>query len=176
MKTSPSCCLLITPAPAVQARRLLKEREWDGHNDGTEVLSRARVFEGGQGTPKRAVTPEAAESTANNQFLGVWRREMGNAPAVFATAEQDPLFVNPNRRKEVINTRARSAQQVVPGKEIDRINGNAQIPVVAMGGASVSQTFEGEYSTGESRRGVFRGRVDCWGLHILEGMTHHVLL
>lgn len=160
----------------MQARRLLKEREWDGHNDGTEVLSRARVFEGGQGTPKRAVTPEAAESTANNQFLGVWRREMGNAPAVFATAEQDPLFVNPNRRKEVINTRARSAQQVVPGKEIDRINGNAQIPVVAMGGASVSQTFEGEYSTGESRRGVFRGRVDCWGLHILEGMTHHVLL
>lgn len=128
----------------MQARRLLKERKWDGHNDGTEVLSRARVYGGGAGTPKRAVTPEAAESTANNRFLGIWRREMGSAPAVFATAEQDPLFVNPDRRKEVINTRARSAQQVSTGPETDKISGNAQVPVVAMGGASVAQTFEGE--------------------------------
>jgi hypothetical protein len=89
-------------APTVQGRRLLKDRDWGDSGDptGTEVLSRSRIFPGGPGTPKRAATPEAAESTANSGFLGIWRREMTPSNSVaFATVESDPLFVNPDRKK-----------------------------------------------------------------------------
>lgn len=88
-------------APIEASRKLMKDREWGENGDptGTEVLARARAFDGGPGTPKRAVTPEAAESTANNMFLGLWRRAMDkDSSVVFATVESDPNFVNPDRR------------------------------------------------------------------------------
>lgn len=139
-------------APLAQGRRLLKERDWNaingdsGDSTGTEVLSRARVFEGGPGTPRRAVTPEAAEATANPGFLGIWRREMTDKNSVpFATVESDPLFVNPDRKKGTIMPRARSAQDVPDlAHKPNLVSGNAQVPVVAMGSAAVANTFEGE--------------------------------
>jgi len=139
------CCF--RTAPAAQARMLKKSRDWgeSGDPNGYDVLASARRFEGGPGTPKRAVTPEAAESTANNMFLGLWRRSMDkDSSVVFATVESDPNFVNPDRKPQTIMPRGRVAMDTMTSKKVDQVSGNAMANTVAMGGASVAQTFEGE--------------------------------
>jgi len=91
------------------------------------------------------VTPEAAESTANNMFLGFWRRNMGKENSVsIATVESDPNFVNPDRKPQAIMPRARAAIDATTSKAVDLESGNPMINSAAMGTAAVAQTYEGE--------------------------------
>jgi hypothetical protein len=122
-------------------------RDWGDKSvfgDGTEVLSRSRVFDGTKPANTRAVTPEAAESTANPNFAAIWRRAMPpDAKLSFATVE-GVQGTNEDREKKTVMPRARSAIDVPTGPRPDMISGNAQVPLVAMGGAALAQTYEGE--------------------------------
>lgn len=69
---------------------------------------------------------------------------MGSSTASFATVESDPVTLNPNRQKRTVLPRARSAQDFPANPQTNLVSGNAMIPVLAMGNAAVSQTFEGE--------------------------------
>lgn len=126
---------------------MLAQRDWGDKSefgDGTEVFSRARVFEGAKPLNTRAVTPEAAESTANANFAAIWRRAMPpDAKLSFATVE-GVQGTNEDRAKKTVMPRARSAIDVPTGPRPDMISGNAQVPLVAMGGAALAQTYEGE--------------------------------
>jgi hypothetical protein len=69
---------------------------------------------------------------------------MGSSVASFATVESDPVTLNPDRQKRTVLPRARSAQDFPANPQTNLVSGNAMIPVLAMGNAAVSNTFEGE--------------------------------
>uniref|UniRef100_A0A383VSI7 Uncharacterized protein n=1 Tax=Tetradesmus obliquus TaxID=3088 RepID=A0A383VSI7_TETOB len=135
-------------APCCQAARLLRGR-FDNEDDpsGYAAYNAARSISPLSTKSRSASTPDAAESNANAAFIGVYRASTagGNGPLSYSTVEADPVSSNPDRRKEAVKPRARSAQDLynLTPKPINLSSGAPQIPVLVTNGASVSQTYEG---------------------------------
>ncbi|KAF6250716.1 hypothetical protein COO60DRAFT_1568831 [Scenedesmus sp. NREL 46B-D3] len=141
--------LTAVAAPCCQAARLLRAGRFANEDDpsGYSAYNAARIISPLSTKTKSAVTPEAAETNANSGYIGAYRASTagGNGPLSYSTVEADPVSNNPNRRKEVIKPRARSAQDLynLTPRPLNIGSGAAQIPALVMNGAAVSQTYEG---------------------------------
>ncbi|WIA29753.1 hypothetical protein OEZ86_012228 [Tetradesmus obliquus] len=135
-------------APSCQAARLLRGR-FDNEDDpsGYAAYTAARAIDPLGTKVRNGNTPEAAESTSNAAYLGVYRASTvgGQGKLSFATVEATHVSANPDRRKEVIKPRTRSAQDLgnLTPRPVNIAGGAVQVPVLVTNGASVSQTYEG---------------------------------
>lgn len=152
-----SCCyiplLLFAVAcvlPAAQytsARWLHKERDWGDSGDpsGLGGLVEARTFNGqrARSANRAAITPEAAESSSNAIFTGVYRPFGSTERRSYATAEANPEL-NHDRDAVTVRTRARSSQDV-PGlaRAPNLGSGEEMMSALSVGGVALAETYQG---------------------------------
>lgn len=145
-----SCCActgLPCSAHGIAAsRRLQKERDWGDSGDpsGLGGLVAARSFNANRARPasRAAITPEAAESSANAVFTGVYRPFGSAEQRSYAQAESRPD--NEDRGGETIRPRARSSIDVVDQRRPPNLgSGEEQMAVLSVGGVALAETFEG---------------------------------
>lgn len=146
----PCPALPIILAHGVSAgRRLHKERDWGDSGDPsgqTSGLVGARSFKGQRARPanRAAITPEAAETSSNAVFTGIYRPFGSTERRSYATVEPTP-DVNDDRAKETVRPRARSAQDVPGlGRRTPNLgSGEEQMAVLSVGGVALAETYQG---------------------------------
>lgn len=134
-------------APSCQAARLLKNRFYtEDDPSGYTAYTAARSITPLGTKVRNANTPEAAESTSNAAFLGVYRASAagGSGKLSYATVE-GTVGANPDHRKEFVKTRTRSAQDLggLTPRPVNIAGGAVQVPVLVTNGAALAQTYEG---------------------------------
>jgi hypothetical protein len=129
------------------ARRLQRDRDWGetGDPSGLGGLVGARAFNGARArsASRTAVTPEAAETSANAVFTGVYRPFGSVSDRVYAQAEPPrPWAEGPDT--ETIRPRARSAIDV-PGlnRAPNLGSGEELMAVLSVGKVALAETHEG---------------------------------
>ncbi|KAF8057915.1 hypothetical protein HT031_005861 [Scenedesmus sp. PABB004] len=133
-----SAVLLAVCPGADAARRLLQ--------NSNEAIVGARMIKPARSTStvtRSALTPEAAEATANSAFGGVHRLTAPPAKRSYATVDAHSTDINNNNR--AITPRARSAQDITRGGP-NRGNGHSSMPALVMGGMAKATTYEGATS------------------------------
>lgn len=140
------------PAPPLAAdgiaasRRLLKERDWGDSGDpsGLSGLVEARSFNANRArtASRTAVTPEAAESSANAVFTGIYRPFGDTDRRSYAQAES--TWGNEMRGDVAMRPRTRSSIDVVQLRRPPNLgSGEEQMAVLSVGGVALAETFEG---------------------------------
>jgi len=140
-------CATCTAAQYTTARWLHKERDWGDSGDpsGLSGLVEARTFNGqkARSANRAAVTPEAAESSANAIFAGVYRPFGSTERRSYATAEANPQL-NEDRDAVTIRTRARSSQDVPGLKKAPNLgSGEELMAALSVGGVALAETYQG---------------------------------
>lgn len=142
--------LHLPPPPAADgiaaSLRLLKERDWGDSGDpsGLSGLVGARSFNANRArtASRTAVTPEAAESSANAVFTGIYR-PFGDADRR-SYAQAEPTWGNEVRGDVAMRPRARSSIDVVQLRRPPNLgSGEEQMAVLSVGGVALAETFEG---------------------------------
>lgn len=147
-------------------RKHFQDKEDPGDPSGYLAFANSRAFVPRPSKAnKQALTPEAAEAASNNLFNGIYRNMASGNRMSYATVESDPVTLNPNRKEEVVQVRARSAIDLVgiAPRAPNLSNGATQFPALMMGGVAYSNTYEGATSAAASdsimvNQGGKRGR------------------
>jgi hypothetical protein len=128
-------------------RRLHKERDWGDSGDpsGLGGLVAARAFNANRArtASRTASTPEAAETSANAVFTGIYRPFGSTERRAYAQAEG--RYDNEDRGTDTIRPRTRSAIDVVDlGRRTPNLgSGEEQMAVLSVGGVALAETHEG---------------------------------
>ncbi|WIA41989.1 hypothetical protein OEZ86_009290 [Tetradesmus obliquus] len=158
-----------------QIRRLLQESDNTyGASTNARVISPPLLP---SHTVVHSFTPETAEAIAHSDSSGVHRMVAPPNRRNYATVEADPSTSNPFRRESIVRTRARSYIDNDPhNRNVDNVNPlrrrtwdyakapdsstdgdfkyvaitQTELPVVAVGGISFAQTFEGATAVASS--------------------------